>query len=210
MKLFKFLTEEFTAGAIPYEDRESYYKQFVESFQYSYYRDMAADSPSQTVFLTEHPIKMFGIEFNAEPAVITKNLGRPRLQSFYQQQGYKTDISFFKRDFGSYNAVIQTHSVNNQFAYGAISVLRKEDHVMHILKQILSTKYHVNLHDTDLKYVKIKDREDNAIIFRNVFYPTLIYITGDLKDLLPEINSEMDSAANSITNKTMKDWSKWL
>lgn len=153
---------------------------------------------------------MFGIEFNAQPETIIKNLGKPRLQSFYQQQGYKTGISFFKRDFGNYNSVIQAHTVNNQFVYGAISVLRKEEYIIHILKQILSTKYHVNLNNIDLGGVKIKDREDNIIIFKNVFYPTLIYLTGDLKNLLPEIKTDIDLHANVNINKTIKDWSKWL
>ncbi len=207
MNLFDFFSDEL-APKYPskYEDKESYYLQFIESTELDYYLTFfsAKEEEKKKIIATDQSIKLFDIDFKSGTETILKNMGSARFKSSYKKDGLKTTVLFYKKQFYSYKAIVQFHFINNQLVFGSLIIPHHNNQTISALSKLLSIKYSESL-SNKLESSIVVDSDNNRIFYSNYFYPTLIYIGNNVQQIKPMLKKSTESKIFRI-QKHLSAW----
>jgi hypothetical protein len=189
-----------------YEERESYYMQFLPSQKLEYYKNIYQTPVTNNTVSSINNIRFFDIPFNANAQTIVKKLGKYRFKVEYVLNNTQTQILFFKQDFFGVQAVIQIHLINKAYIYGSITIPTLEKDVEQMCIDLLQLKYGLpNSFIFNANETVITDVETNKIVFDNAFYPSLIYISSATQLLAVETNT-----SKQISKTQLLQNSEWL
>jgi hypothetical protein len=206
MKLFEFFTDEFSNSAPSYDDRENYYLQFVESTELSFYLNLYNAEDTNKVIPSPHRIKLFDIDFNTNYESLTKSLGNPRFKSSYKKEDYDISILFYRKQFYNYKAILQYHLINDKVVLGSLTVPFHNKKINKIFGKLLAIKYNeiISKEEVDKSFT-IQDEENNKLIFKNYFYPSLLYIGNNTNEIISMMKNSSDKES-FLTQKHSSDW----
>lgn len=204
MNLFDLFSDDFNSKSPLYEDRESYYIQFIESTDFEYYLSFLQQKENERIVTTNQRIKLFDIEFNSGIELITKSLGTPRLKTSYKKNGFNTTVLFYKKQFYSYKAVLQFHLLNNNFIYGCLTIPHHDKKIESTFNKLLSVKYSDQI-SAGFENAFIADDNNNRIFYRNYFYPTLIYVGNNVSMIAP-LQKDIDEKESFRVQKHSSEW----
>jgi hypothetical protein len=206
MKLFDFFTEEFSLSSPVYDDRENYYLQFVESTELSFYLNLYNQEDTPLTVETKHRIKLFDIDFNSSLSVITDMLGSPRFKSSYKKDNYDITILFYRKQFYNYKAILQFHLINDKVVFGSLTIPYHNKKINKIFNKLLSIKYNetISKESGDNNY-KIKDADNNKIIVKNYFYPSLLYVGNNI-GMIANLQKASTEKEAFLTQKHSSEW----
>lgn len=204
MNLFDFLSDDFPAKSSQYEDRESYYLQFIESTDINFYLSFFKEEEGRKVIKTDQRIKLFDLEFNAGIENVQKNMGTPRLKASYKKNGLKTTVLFYKKQFYNYKLILQFHFINNNLVYGCLTVPYHNKKIVSTFEKLLSIKYNETI-SNNLENSIIVDFDNNRIVYRTYFYPSLIYVGNNV----PQMTSLLKKSDESKMFRIQKHSSEW-
>ncbi len=205
MNLFDLFSDDNNYTSSLYEDRESYYLQFIESTDFEYYLNFLHQKESEILVNTDQRIKLFNIDFNSGIEIITKNLGTPRFKASYKKNGFTTTVLFYKRQFYNHRAILQLHLLNNSLVFGSLTVpiANRSKKVANTFNKLLSIKYS-ELISTDFENSVIVDADKNKIFYRDYFYPSLIYVGNNISLIAPMQKSLNENEMSRIQRHSSK------
>jgi len=204
MSLFDLFSDDFNSKSSIYEDRESYYIQFIESTEFEYYLSFFQPKEKDRNVNTDQRIKLFDIDFNSGIEIITQNLGVPRLKVSYKKNGFNTTVLFYKKQFYSHKAILQFHLLNNSLIYGCLTIPHHDKKITATFNKLLSVKYSDAI-STDFENSIISDADNNKILYRNYFFPSLIYV-GSNVSLIAPAQKDIDEKESFRIQKHSSEW----
>ncbi len=206
MKLFDFSSMGFSLSNSTYDDRENYYMQHVDVNEMEEYLKLLNEFPKEKFFKANNEIKFFDIAFGCNTAAVTRDLGIPRFRVERELKDIKTTILFYKKSFFGYKTVVQIHIVNNAFVFGAITVPYHKTKIDYLFSKILALKYTEELASRDIRDYLIIDDNQNKIVYKNNFYPSLNYISSNIQAL----ENLRIASLEKVSTMSQRHSSKWF
>ena len=206
MKLFDFFTEEFNLSSPVYDDRENYYLQFVESTELSFYLNLYNQEDTLLTVETKQRIKLFEIDFSSSISKIINTLGSPRFKSSYKKDNYDITVLFYRKQFYNYKAILQFHLINDTMVFGSLTIPYHNKKINKIFNKLLSIKYNETLSkESGDNIYNIKDEENNKIIVKNYFYPSLLYVGNNI-GMISNLQKTSTEKEAFLTQKHSSEW----
>jgi hypothetical protein len=116
------------------------------------------------------------LAFGCSANEIIREMGRINYKISHQHKNIHITILFFKRGFYRYWSIAQFHLMNNRLVFVKISIPHHSKKIKTTFSKVLSIQYNEGININNIEDIVITDRMNNKIVYKNFFYPSLLYI----------------------------------